>query len=359
MSGSGTVLRMISELGYTGLGFDLDPLAVLLSKAWTSKIEESNFIKRAYKILYLSTSCDASIPLKWVDEDLETKRFIDFWFASKQMSDLRKLSYHVNQDQSEFTSLLKIALSKLIITKSRGASLAADVSHSRPHRVKETNDFDVISEFEKVCLKISGILKTEKLLGKIDVRQGDARKLTYVRSKSVDSIITSPPYLNALDYMRGHKLALVWLGYKIGDLSAIKSESVGAEKAPNIGSDSSLSLKITKDLYRLQELPKRKIAMVNRYALDMHQILKESARVLKTNANATFVVGNSSLQNIYIENTRIVENSAKLNGFTLIQKTEREIPQNRRYLPPPTTENRSGLDSRMRTETVMTFQKNR
>jgi hypothetical protein len=35
MSGSGTVLRQASELGHRSIGFDMDPLAVLMTKVWT------------------------------------------------------------------------------------------------------------------------------------------------------------------------------------------------------------------------------------------------------------------------------------------------------------------------------------
>ena len=51
MAGSGTVLRTISELGYKGIGFDIDPLAVLMSKAWTTKMNEKNFVRKTEKIL--------------------------------------------------------------------------------------------------------------------------------------------------------------------------------------------------------------------------------------------------------------------------------------------------------------------
>jgi tRNA G10 N-methylase Trm11 len=37
MAGSGTVVRHASELGLRAVGFDLDPLAVLMSRAWTSE----------------------------------------------------------------------------------------------------------------------------------------------------------------------------------------------------------------------------------------------------------------------------------------------------------------------------------
>lgn len=36
MSGSGTVLRMAAEHGHRALGFDMDPLAVLMARVWTT-----------------------------------------------------------------------------------------------------------------------------------------------------------------------------------------------------------------------------------------------------------------------------------------------------------------------------------
>src|SRR3954467_7928994 len=39
MAGSGTVLRAASDQGLRGLGYDLDPLAVLLAKVWTTPVD--------------------------------------------------------------------------------------------------------------------------------------------------------------------------------------------------------------------------------------------------------------------------------------------------------------------------------
>ncbi|WDO13959.1 hypothetical protein MH928_04480 [Flavobacterium sp. WW92] len=357
MTGSGTVLRTISEMGYNGLGLDIDPLSVLMSKAWTTKICEETFLKEAHNILNKSIGIQLeNISLPWIDEDLNTQKFINFWFASEQIKALRGLSFFINQNKTLYSSLFKIALSKLIITKSKGASLAADVSHSRPHRVRVTNDFDVFREFERVCLNLSKTIFAQKLTGEVNIRLGDARRLSSVKKASIDCIITSPPYLNALDYMRGHKLSLVWLGHSINDLALIRGNSVGAEKAPNT-SNIVIAKDVTKKMEEIQNLPQNKINMIYRYALDMNNILKETSRVLKDNGKATFVIGNSSLKGIYIKNTLIAEESAKRHGLQLIEKQEREIPQNKRYLPPPSNLNNSAFNLRMRTESVITFKK--
>ena len=47
---------------------------------------------------------------------------------------------------------------------------------------------------------------------------------------SVDLIVTSPPYANAIDYMRAHKFSLVWLGQPIANLSHLRGKYIGAER---------------------------------------------------------------------------------------------------------------------------------
>jgi tRNA G10 N-methylase Trm11 len=358
MSGSGTVMRTISELGFRGLAFDIDPLAVMMSGVWTAKVSPESFKKELRTLLNkVSSLSDGEIRLPWIDEHIPTQNFIAFWYAPAQIRDLRKLSYQINIKATRYAAVFKLALSRLIITKTTGASLAADISHSRPHKVRVTNDFDVLSEFERTCAGLLKMLCPEKLLGNVAVKMGDARRLTKVKSNSVDLILTSPPYLNALDYMRGHRLSLVWLGHRLDDLSAIRSSSVGAERAPDIFANIPLAEELTLKMQDVKDLPAGKRNMIYRYALDMNEIMKESARVLKKGKHAVFVIGNSTVRGVRVENTLIAEGAAIRHGLQVVEKLEREIPQNKRYLPPPSSSGSTGFDTRMRTETVITFRK--
>jgi tRNA G10 N-methylase Trm11 len=358
MAGSGTVLRTVSEHGYSGIGFDIDPLAVLMSKAWTTPFNSQRIKTKAGEI-FEEANCltPKEIYLPWIDDDKATRDFISFWFGRKQINSLRKLSFVITNNKGAYNDLLKVALSRLIITKTKGASLAADVSHSRPHRVCDKNDFDVMAAFTTSYNTLAKIFEKQQPKGKIIVKKGDSRNLKEVGNESVSAIITSPPYLNALDYMRGHKLSLVWLGYKIEELGIVRSSTVGAEKAPDVNADLKLAAKIIKGIPNLDKLPIRKRNMINRYALDMHKIVEESARVLEKKGKATFVVGNSCINEIFVENSLIVRNSCEMAGLKLISDTEREIPQNKRYLPPPSYKNVSSFKGRMKTESVLRFSK--
>ncbi len=360
MSGSGTTLRHASELGLQGYGRDLDPLAVLMAKVWTTPMDVSSVEQAFSEVLAAACSVDPSeLTLPWIDDDPETTRFVDFWFGRKQRDQLRCLSA-VLHDHHEHLSrnvkpsdvdVLRVALSRTIVTKEQRASLARDTSHSRPHKVAELSNYDVMGGFKVSKDQVLRRLSNSNLVGSAQVRLGDARKLEF-ESEQFDLIVTSPPYLNAIDYMRGHKLGLVWLGYSISQLRGIRSNSIGAEKARN--SKDRTAETVVAAFGDIFELPPRHQAMIDRYAIDLSKALSEAARVLKTGAIATYVIGNSCLKGVFINNSSAVVAAAKQSGLELLDEIVRSLPENRRYLPVK-TEGR--LSQRMRTETILTFRK--
>lgn len=90
MVGSGTVLRTVSEHGFNGIGFDIDPLAVLMSKAWTTPFNSEKIKLKAEEILDEVNELESkSIYLPWIDDDQPTKSFINFWFGRKQVNSLK------------------------------------------------------------------------------------------------------------------------------------------------------------------------------------------------------------------------------------------------------------------------------
>lgn len=360
MSGSGTTLRHASELGHSAHGRDLDPLAVLMARVWTTSIDAASVEQTFLNVLRESLSADpAELTLPWIDDDPETKKFVEFWFGKKQRNQLRCISAALlgsigslsNDTQAKEFDVLKVALSRIIVTKEQKASLARDTSHSRPHKVTEASDYDVFQGFKASKDQVLRRLSNSKLVGQTSIDIGDARLLDF-EDGEFDMVVTSPPYLNAIDYMRGHKLGLVWLGYSISQLRDIRSSSIGAEKARDPSTrtiDSVLSA-----FGDLSELPTRHQAMIDRYAIDLSKALSEAARVLKSGCKATYVVGNSCLKGVFISNSAAVTAAAKEAGFEVLDEVVRSLPENRRYLP---VETKSTLSQRMRTESVLTFRK--
>ena len=61
--------------------------------------------------------------------------------------------------------VLRLALSRIIITKNLGASLARDVSHSRPHKVAEVSSFEVPPAFERSVRELRRLLASAPPIG--------------------------------------------------------------------------------------------------------------------------------------------------------------------------------------------------
>lgn len=357
MAGSGTVLRQALALGHRAVGFDLDPLAVLMSRVWTTPVD----VRRVEALLADVVDEAESVDLRrsrlpWVDE--ETRAFIAYWFAPAQRRALHRLAW-VLALRRETTprarraelDVLQVGLSRIIVTKEQSASLARDTSHSRPHRVALESEYDVMAGFVRSTRQLVDRLGVQRPERAARVGPGDARALP-LAPHSVDAILTSPPYLNAIDYMRGHRLSLVWLGYALGELRAIRSSAVGAERAATARLTDAVQA-ISLAMCDPDALAPRPRHFLQRYASDLEGVLRQAARVLRPGGRATYVVGNSCLKGIFIRNADGVARAGEVAGLTLVEARERDLPMGSRYLPMTA---QGALSKRMRTESVLTFQ---
>lgn len=351
MCGSGTVLSAAVQRGHRATGVDLDPLAILMTKVATSPLDTSKCNQLCKRILDLAKS-DRDAELPWEDE--ETRSFAEYWFADAQRLQLARLSRAISMlDEGPLRCLAQVALSRTVITKSPKASLAADTSHSRPHRVTRTSRYDVYLGFEHAIRNLERLLDARRIFGTAEYHLDDCRSLKRVETASIDIVVTSPPYLNAIDYMRGHKFALIWLGYSIPELRTIRSTSIGAERALDCPAEAKAEELVAHIESTAIDASKLPVAILTRYAHDLLLFAKQMQRVVKSNAGLIMVVGNSTLRGNFIRNDWLAEKALSHCGFKTERRTERLLPENRRYLPISTSEPSSPISHRIRTESVL------
>jgi DNA modification methylase len=364
MMGSGTVLAVARARGHTAVGIDIDPLAVLLARVWTTPVDVNKVERKAVEVLerakrdFSSRRAYDSYPRH---ADSETRKFIRYWFdeyARRQLASLAEVILRIRDDRVRDT--LWCAFSRLIITKQSGASLAMDLSHSRPHKVF---DRAPVKPFNKFLAAVHQVLKNcicsdQSDLGPAaNVSLGDARKLP-IASGTIDLVLTSPPYLNAIDYMRCSKFSLVWMGYTVGELGGIRTDSVGNESGDQSASEDEDIREIIADLKLKPKLSARHEAVLAHYIEDMRNAVQEATRVLSPGGRAVYVIGENTVRGTFIPNARIVSAVAELSGLKVESKHTRKLPANRRYLPPPTVQNApEALGGRMRREVILSFSK--
>jgi DNA modification methylase len=359
MMGSGTTIVEALLRGRKGIGVDIDPLARMICRVKTSHIASGKALTAGADVLARAEKVSDAKITKFLDSfDEASREFIDYWFFKETQEQLGRLLVAINDEQDEkLKEFLLLVVSSIIITKSGGVSLARDLAHSRPHKDKTKQPKHAFNQFKRALGKaVTAVSELANHEDGIQLLEGDARDLP-IESSSVDLIVTSPPYANALDYMRAHKFSLVWLGESIKWLGEHRSRYIGSER---IDVDLSEEL-LTYTEGVLTELGKRdpkKQKVVRKYFLEMRQAMREMFRVMKPNAASIIVVATSTMRGYVIPTQECLADLGRGLGFDVVGIAERKLDRNRRMLPTRFKKNDdSMIEQRMNEEYIIALLK--
>lgn len=361
MVGSGTAVVEAALAGRIGIGFDIDPLAVRLTQVKVTPQDVKRLATIVEKVLQRVTEADAAgvdNPWSLLAARYEP-RIVDFfryWFLPETAGQLGLLIQAIEKVRDPLPRyLFEIAFSSIIVTKSGGVSLARDLAHSRPHKVKDKKVRSVIAAFrERVNRMLLGLETISDAPGKATALLGDARRLP-LKDDAVSLVVTSPPYANAIDYLRAHKFSLFWLGHGYDDLVNLRRKYIGAEvrETPQ-GLPSSTANKAISAVGRSDKL---KAGILFRYFRDMYTALREMHRVLKHGHAAIIVVGPSQVRGVDVKTHIAIAELGVAAGFELAGTAVRPISRNRRLMPVAHDSPRQGIEARIHEEHVLALLK--
>jgi DNA modification methylase len=367
MMGSGTCIVEASALGREAIGFDIDPLAVLLSKVKHRALEAESVRRKGLEVLDIAEfhvrsdqgTLRQEVELRF---DAETRKFLDYWFSNQTQLELVAIIREIEKvNITEIRDFLLLVFSSIIITKSGGVSLAWDLAHTRPHKLKQgisKSYKPAIKEFRRKLLKnIDSLRNISAKSENAVVSLGNAQALP-LRENCVDLIVTSPPYAsNAIDYMRAHKFSLVWLGHRLYQLSDLRSKYIGGENVSGF-QFSELPSETRKIIQQVTEADEKKGLALRRYYSEMHNVLSEAFRVLKPGKAGIFVVGSSSVRGISSQTHDCIGEIGTSLGFELGGIGIRKLDRDRRMLPASAkTNGGSQIELRMHEEYIVALVK--
>ncbi len=391
MMGSGTTVLEAYLADRRAVGFDIDPLAILISRVKVTPLDKlgvarvgNSIIERAVKeVRENSDQLKRKTRKQW---DGKSRDFIDYWFVEETQLELAALVSEIEKvEDAKLRAFLNLALSATIITKSGGVSLSRDLAHTRPHRVKVllSKDGEVLfgkafsedasnhrlrhqmkilrSPFEEFEKSFKRNLKYLEPAGsgafKPYIHYGNAQNLP-LESESIDLIVTSPPYAsNAIDYMRAHKFSLVWMGYPVEKLGNKRKKYIGGEmlKGFEFLNLPKFTEKIVK---RISEKDAKKGQVLHRYYSEMTRTIREMFRVLKFGKTAVVVVGSSTLRGVDVQTHNCLADIGSGLGFDCVEIGERSLDRNRRMMPAGADiDMDSQIQKRMHKEYVICFTK--
>lgn len=367
MMGSGTCIVEARDVGRVGIGFDIDPLAILLSSVKVSSLDAAEALAMGLGVLDRAEEALRKRPVTVAREfakrfDPATRSFVAYWFAPETQLELHALSREIDcvSDQ-KIRDFLRLVFSSIIITKSGGVSLAWDLAHTRPHKSKQgllksykpTN-----REFHKRLLR--NVRRLQEMPRRDEpsfVQYANAEAMP-LETGSVDMVFTSPPYAsNAIDYMRAHKFSLIWFGYSVAELTERRAQYIGGEKVSNFAFQP-LTPKTEEIVQRVAGEDFKKGQTLHRYFSEMSRVLREIYRVLKPGRVSALVVGSSTMRGIDTQTHLCLGEIGEAVGLELVGIATRQLDRDRRMMPARSHAPRASMiEQRMHEEYVIVWTK--
>lgn len=335
-SGTSSVECLINERSFIGL--DISPLAVLASIVKTHYIPISTVKQNIEKLQEILTIKRKSGNFNKVVFELQ-----DFWFHPMVLKELFLLKSSIDEiKSSKVRNLMILSLSSIIKKVSY-----LDESQLKVKRdpKKVLNGMPNVSElFFKRIARDAILVDTLKPFTKGQYENkhvvSSANKLSVMMQskKKIDLIITSPPYINAMNYPMYHRYELLLLGlispeeYIPHQTDYIGTERVYSKDYKNFSEFMPKKIRFNELNERLKQIylgePKR-YYITKKYFEDMFTFFQQAYKVLKKGKKMIVVCGTNTIKNVAINTSFELSNIAQEAGFKELFHFSYEIRRHR------------------------------
>jgi len=322
--GSGTSIveaSLIPEIKES-YGFDLNPLAVLISKVKSTPLN-TEVLEISLKDILKSKEHNGVPKFK----------NIEFWFKPIVIEKLATIKTAINKIEDEnIRDFFLVAFSETVRNVSNTRNSEFKLYRMEKDKLEKYNP-DVFREFEKITLKnIKGMKEYSKARTKTDIKLHNLSSMNDlpIRTGSIDIIVTSPPYGDSkttVAYGQFSRLALQWLDYE--DVESLDNRLLGgkATKELNVKINSPTLKEIIK---RIEEKDPKRAREVLSFYEDFDKCIIQLDRVMAKNGYVCFVVGNRTVKGINIPTDKIMTEMFKTRGnYKYITTHLRAIPNKR------------------------------
>jgi len=322
--GSGTTLVEASLLGYPSYGVDIDPLSKLLSTVKTTPLSSKDFsiIDDFFSNYQVSIKKTDQLKNK-INSYIPDKDLISYWFSESNIKDLAFIRFLIHSNFHKFRNrkvkdFLEIVLVSIIRKVSK-----ADNQSPKPYistKIKKDHVI-VFDEFLKNLLKYIDAVKdfSKNYKSKVKIIGFDARKIDKksLNLEKISLAMTSPPYINAFDYVRSLKLENFWLDdFDRKKLNELYDHQIGSEKVKTFNEIPIYGLKeLDEVLSKIYSLDKKRAWVTFKYFQAMKENLKSVYDCLHKGGFYCIVVGNSRIRGFEVDTSSILLKIAKGLGY--------------------------------------------
>ena len=286
-TGAGTTLLAAREKGVPGSGYDLSPLAVLISNVKTAKVTLTRLASR-WRALESALARERPVAMTRTYPELVRKALPDGRLEAFDAIATRIGEIACSPSERDFFRLALIAIIPLF---SRAVANGGWLRWS-----KEGVDIETVEDAfrARVEMMLSDVRDAPCTNDGWITGRADARTLPD-SDETYSAVITSPPYPNRHDYTRvfGVELMFAFLDWEENRSLRYQSFHSHPEARPKrpLAEDYKPPERLERNIDHLEDA--RLQRMLRGYFLDMYQCLREVARVCRNNAKIAFVLGNA------------------------------------------------------------------
>lgn len=329
-TGSGTVNVECLLAHRHSVGLDIDPFARFLAKVKVTPLDIYNLEKAQAWIRERIENFNLNTPSH---EEFPSFPYRDNWFNPYILEELTFLKKIITElehnmlapakakDTQNIVNFFLVCLSSII----RAVSNADDNCTRtviRKKLNKRVEKGDALSKFIKAINtnvpKMIAFSRDCPPNVKVEIPdEVDARNIKYP-DNTFHLAITSPPYVNAVDYPRTHQLEMYWLGIANGSLLPLKRLHVGTESVlrneyKHLHKTGLID--IDRILGAIYEKDPRRSYILYKYLMDMQENLVEVRRVLKPGGRYVIAIGNNRIRGHLVETWKYLLEIAQRVGF--------------------------------------------
>lgn len=329
--GTGTSLVEAGLNGIDAIGTDLNPMARLIAKAKTTKIDLQ--ILDLYLKEFNNFSFSLSFGIKKNDNIVAPDfKNIDFWFDKKTKEKLANIKYFIDNVKDEkIKNFFLVAFSETV----RESSLTRN-SEFKLYRMSE-------KQREKFNPDVFGRINTKLARNRIGLKNyiekktkktktnicdfNSSESIEKIEKDSIDIIVTSPPYGDSrttVAYGQFSRLSNQWLD--IENASQIDNQLMGG-KAKNI-KKTGINI-IDKTIEKIANEDEKRAKEVYSFYEDYSKSIANVSNVIKKNGYACYVVGNRRVKDTILPTDEITKCLFRECGFEYKNTFIRNIPNKR------------------------------
>lgn len=328
--GCGTTLVEAKLLGHKSIGFDINPIAKLITQTKITPIKPKSLANYRNKFLeYYEKAPQVSY---------EHHPKIGYWFDDGTVAELDKIYFAIKKIKSHnvrrfFLCAFSHNLKNCSRWLMKSIKPTVDKNKILPNP-KEAFLRHLDSMIKKNERFYSALVKSGNINTPERMYRRDSTKTLPLQSDSIDVIITSPPYVTSYEYADLHQLTLLWFGddpkhfkkwHRFSkEFVNFRKHFIGTSSKKEKSGDfnSVIAEQIVGDLMKID----RPLAVdVANYFLDMKKVFIEVYRILKTGGKACIIIGNSSLRGVEILNAQVAVEQMQATGFRKVDFIKREI----------------------------------